>query len=209
MFASQPALKSGPIPPVVILSVASRDLFLPEIVPLRFLGGTRSRRISPRFYPTNISSRTTNARFTAKFPGICTYTNRGANACKISTYKIARLRTVQNQHLRKTRRGRAILLRRNFAAAACPELRRAFWRAALVAYKFEPRKPSAYELAVPHPLRSVQRVGSASTERRAHETNSIPERRYRARGSRAAHCRTPATPVECALTQKGGRGWAA
>jgi ABC-2 type transport system ATP-binding protein len=52
-------------------------------------------------------------------------------------------------------------VRRNFAAAACPELRRAFSRAALVAYKFEPRKPSAYELPVPHPFRSVQRVGSA------------------------------------------------
>ena len=96
MFALKPAPKSRPTPPDVILSVASRDFLLPEIAPLRFLGGTRSRRISPRFH---LTSKASTARFLAKSVGICTYEIREPNACKISTYKISRLKTVQNQHV--------------------------------------------------------------------------------------------------------------
>ena len=102
MFALKPAPKSRPTPLGVILSVASRDLFLPEIVPLRFLGGRRNRRISPRFH---LTSKAATAHFLAKSVGICTYEIREANACKISTYKISRLKTVQNQHLQKILEG--------------------------------------------------------------------------------------------------------
>jgi len=54
---------------------------------------------------------------------------------------------------------------------------------------------------------SVQ-VGSAPMELPIIETNLIAGRRYQMQRPRATHCRTPATPVECALTQKRGRGWA-
>jgi hypothetical protein len=103
MFALKPAPNSRPIPPVVILSVASRDFLLPEIEPFRFPAGTRSRRISPRFH---LTSKASTAHFLAKPVAICTYTFRESNARKISTYKISRLKTVQNQHLQKIWRGR-------------------------------------------------------------------------------------------------------
>jgi hypothetical protein len=116
MFALKPAPKSRPTPPDVILSVASRFLRLPEIAPLRFPVGTRSRRISPRFCSTSSSTPSANLALPAKFPGICTYTNRATNAFRISTCKISRLKTVQNQHLRKKSQGRAIPVRNSFAA---------------------------------------------------------------------------------------------
>jgi hypothetical protein len=102
MFALKPVPKSRPIPPVVILSVASRVVPLPGIVPSRFPVGTRSRRISPSFY---LTSKAATAHFLAKPVGICTYEIRNANACKISTYKISRLKTIQNQHLQKNLEG--------------------------------------------------------------------------------------------------------
>ena len=115
MFALKSAPKSRPTPPDVILSLASRDFLLPEIAPLRFLGGTRSRRISPRFH---LTSKASTAHFLAKPVAICTYTFRESNAFKISTYKISRLKTVQNQHLRKTFAREAIPVRRNVQTAA-------------------------------------------------------------------------------------------
>jgi hypothetical protein len=154
MFALKPAPKSRPIPPVVILSVASRFLGLPELVALRFPVGTRSRRISPRICPN--TGRATTDHFASKPVGICTYINRRANARKISTYKISRLKIVQNQHLKKNRRGRAIPVRRNFVAAACPSSEWP-WPA--------PGFPGAPSFAFPRRLRK-------------HKTNSIPEPRY-------------------------------
>lgn len=111
MFALKPAPESRPIPPGVILSVASRFLRLPEIAPLRFPSGTRSRRISPRIRPS--VGKAATAHLLAKPVGICTYKNREANTFKISTCKISRLKTVQNQHLQKNLEGRGLALQRH------------------------------------------------------------------------------------------------
>jgi hypothetical protein len=189
MFVPEPAPKSRPTPSDVIPSVASRFLGLPEIVALRFPVGTRSRRISPRICPN--TGRATTDHFASKPVGICTYINRRANARKISTYKISRLKIVQNQHLQKNRRGRAIPVRRNFVAAACPSSEWP-WPA--------PGFPGARSFAfcAKGGIRLPRRL-------RKHKTNSIPEPRYQRQNCELPRV-TPATLVECALTQKGGGG---
>jgi hypothetical protein len=125
MFALKPARKLQTTRIAVILSVASRFLRLPEIVPLRFPVGTRSRRISRRFH---LTSKAATADFLAKPTGICTYTNRKPNTFKISTYKISRLKTVQNQHLQKNLRARLfryVMFQRRLALCSEGTLRRA------------------------------------------------------------------------------------
>jgi hypothetical protein len=159
MLALKPAPKSCPTPPTVILSVVSRFFPLPESVSSRFPVGTRSRRISLRIRRIGNASREASAHFASKSVGICTYKNRGANARKISTCKISRLKTVQNQHLQKKRRGRAI---------SC-----------------------------------------ASGDSRLSRGTQFASCDTKSQGSRVTHFRMPASPVECALTQKRGGGWAA
>jgi hypothetical protein len=186
MFALKPAQKSHLILPAAILSVASRFFPLPESVYSRFPVGTRSRRISPRFRPIKSDSKTAIAHFPAKPIGICTYTNRATNAFRISTCRISRLKTVQNQHLRKNSRGRGYLGSTIISEGLSGGL------SAL------PGAPS-FAFYAKGGIRFRRRLGK-------HETNSIRQRRYQIQSCRLPHVFILATLAECALTQKGGGG---
>jgi hypothetical protein len=129
MFALKLAPKSQPTPAGVILSVASRFFPMPESVSSRFPVGTRSRRISLRIRSVRNASRAANAPFVVKPIGICTYTFRNLTPSKSAVPKSLDLKPFRINTYKKNRRGEGYSrVRRNFAAAACPELRRALRR---------------------------------------------------------------------------------
>jgi hypothetical protein len=84
--------------PAVILSAADRLLPLPEIGPLLFPLGTRSRRISH-------SSQRAAARLLRNSRGVRTYTNREPNTFKMSTSEIHDFKSRKMSTSEKTPRG--------------------------------------------------------------------------------------------------------
>lgn len=60
---------------------------LPEIAPLRFPLGTRSRRISLRFCLAHSVTKLATTRSAGKFPRIRTCTNRNLNPLRMNTYE--------------------------------------------------------------------------------------------------------------------------